>query len=217
MPKISVGIVDDNPNIAADMWEKLSLSDDIQLVLHARNGKELFKQLNRIDTPQVFLMDIEMPEMDGITTTKLLKQKYPQSKILILTMFDDEVKLFEAIKAGASGYLLKDEKTHRIINAITEILEGGASLSPSIASKALELLRHGSSDIHIKTVSRSAELTLRENEILEWIVRGLNVRQISEKLFISDKTIRKHLEHIYQKLQVNSSREALAKVVGYAD
>ena len=214
MPKISVGIVEDNPTIAADIWEKLSLSDDIQLTLHARNGKDLFRQLNRTEAPQVFLMDIEMPEMDGIATTKLLKQKHPFCKILILTMFDDEVKLFEAIKAGASGYLLKDEKTHRIINAISEILDGGASLSPSMASKALELLRHGSNDIQIKTVSKSAELTLRENEILEWIVRGLNVRQISEKLFVSDKTIRKHLEHIYQKLQVKSSREAVAKVIG---
>lgn len=214
MPKISVGLVEDNPTIAADIWEKLSLSEDIRLVLRAKNGKDLFKQLNRIEAPEVFLMDIEMAEMDGITTTKLLKQKYPATKILILTMFDDEVKLFEAIKAGASGYLLKDEKTHKIINAITEILDGGAPLSPSMASKALDLLRHGSNDIHIKSVSKSAELTLRENEILEWIVRGLTVRQISEKLFVSDKTIRKHLEHIYQKLQVNSSREAVAKVIG---
>ncbi|MCF2502704.1 response regulator transcription factor [Dyadobacter sp. CY107] len=214
MPKISVGLVEDNPTIAADIWEKLSLSEDIHMVLRAVNGKDLFKQLNSIPTPEVFLMDIEMPEMDGISTTRLLKQKYPAAKILILTMFDNEVKLFEAIKAGASGYLLKDEKPYKIINAITEILDGGAPMSPLMASKALNLLKHGSNDIHIKSVSKSAELTIRESEILEWIVSGLHVRQISEKLFVSDKTIRKHLEHIYQKLQVKSSGEAVAKVIG---
>ena len=214
MPKISIGLVEDNPTIASDLWEKLSLSEDIELTLKAINGKDLFKKLNHTALPEVFLMDIEMAEMDGITTTRLLKEKYPSVKILILTMFDDDAKLFEAIKAGASGYLLKDEKPHKIINAISEVLEGGAPMSPLMAAKTLDLLRQGSNDIQIQSVSKSAELTLRENEILEWLVRGLNVRQISEKLFVSDKTIRKHLEHIYQKLQVRGSREAVAKVIG---
>lgn len=214
MSQISVGLVEDNPTIAAGIWEKLSLSEDIKLVLRAVNGKDLFKQLNKIAVPDVFLMDIEMAEMDGITTTRLLKQKFPHVKILILTIFDDDAKLFEAIKAGASGYLLKDEKTHKIINAITDVLEGGAPMSPVMASKALDLLRQGSNDLQIQSVSKSAELTIRENEIMEWLVRGLNVRQISEKLFVSDKTIRKHLEHIYQKLHVKGSREAVAKVIG---
>ena len=214
MAKISVGLVEDNPTIASGIWEKLSLSEDIELVLKAINGKDLFRQLKKIAVPEVFLMDIEMAEMDGITTTRLLKEKYPSVKILILTMFDDDSKLFEAIKAGASGYLLKDEKTHKIINSITEVLEGGAPMSPAMAAKALDLLRQGSNDLHIQSVSKSAELTIRENEILEWLVRGLNVKHISEKLFVSDKTIRKHLEHIYQKLQVKGSREAVAKVIG---
>ncbi|KAA0993905.1 response regulator transcription factor [Dyadobacter sp. UC 10] len=211
---MSIGLVEDNPTIASDLWEKLSLSDDVELILKAINGKDLFKKLANSALPEVFLMDIEMAEMDGITTTRLLKEKYPTVKILILTMFDDDTKLFEAIKAGASGYLLKDEKPHKIINAISEVLEGGAPMSPLMAAKTLDLLRQGSNDIQIQSVSKSAELTLRENEILEWLIRGLNVRQISEKLFVSDKTIRKHLEHIYQKLQVRGSREAVAKVIG---
>jgi len=214
MPRITVGLVEDNPTIATGIWDKLSLSEDIQLVLRAINGKDLFKQLRNTQIPEVFLMDIEMAEMDGICTTRLLKEKFPDVKILILTMFDDDLKLFEAIKAGASGYLLKDEKTHKIINAITEVLDGGAPMSPLMASKALELLRQGSNNLQIQSVSKNAELTQRENEILECLVRGLNVRQISEQLFVSDKTIRKHLEHIYQKLQVKSSREAMAKVMG---
>lgn len=214
MSKIKVGLVEDNPTISRDIWEKLSLSDDVELVLRAVNGKDLFRQLMRTEVPDVFLMDIEMAEMDGVTTTRLLKEKYPQVKILILTIFDDDSKLFEAIKAGASGYLLKEEKTHIIINAITDVLEGGAPMSPIMASKALELLRQGSNDLHIQSVSRSAELTLRENEVMEWLVRGLNVREISEKLFVSNKTVRKHLEHIYQKLHVKGSGEAVAKVIG---
>ena len=214
MTKIKVGLVEDNPTIARDIWEKLSLSDDIELVLRASNGKDLFRQLLRTEVPDVFLMDIEMAEMDGVTTTRLLKEKYPHVKILILTIFDDDSKLFEAIKAGASGYLLKEEKTHLLINAITDVLEGGAPMSPIMASKALDLLRQGSGDLQIQSVSRSAELTLRENEVMEWLVRGLNVREISEKLFVSNKTIRKHLEHIYQKLHVKGSGEAVAKVIG---
>lgn len=214
MPRITVGLVEDNPTIATGIWDKLSLSEDIQLVLRAINGKDLFKQLRNTEVPEVFLMDIEMSEMDGICTTRMLKEKFPAVKILILTMFDDDSKLFEAIKAGASGYLLKDEKTHKIINAITEVLDGGAPMSPLMASKALDLLRQGSNNLQIQSVSKNAELTQRENEILECLVRGLNVRQISEQLFVSDKTIRKHLEHIYQKLQVKSSREAMAKVMG---
>lgn len=214
MSKIKVGLVEDNPIISRDIWEKLSLSDDIELVLRAINGKDLFKQLLRTEVPDVFLMDIEMAEMDGVTTTRLLKEKYPHVKILILTIFDDDSKLFEAIKAGASGYLLKEEKTHIIINAITDVLEGGAPMSPIMASKVLDLLRQGSGDLQIQSVSRSAELTLRENEVMEWLVRGLNVRDISEKLFVSNKTIRKHLEHIYQKLHVRGSGEAVAKVIG---
>jgi len=214
MSKIKVGLVEDNPTISRDIWEKLSLSDDIELVLRATNGKDLFKQLLRTVVPDVFLMDIEMAEMDGVTTTRLLKEKYPHVKILILTIFDDDSKLFEAIKAGASGYLLKEEKTHIIINAITDVLEGGAPMSPIMASKALDLLRQGSSDFQIQSVSRSADLTMRENEVMEWLVRGLNVREISEKLFVSNKTIRKHLEHIYQKLHVKGSGQAVAKVIG---
>ncbi len=214
MSRISVGLVEDNPTISRDIWEKLSLSEDIELVLRAVNGKDLFRQLARIPVPDVFLMDIEMAQMDGVTTTRLLKEKYPTVKILILTIFDDDSKLFEAIKAGASGYLLKEEKTHKIINAITDVLEGGAPMSPIMASKALALLRQGSNDLQIQSVTRTAELTLRENEIMEWLVRGLNVRDISEKLFVSDKTVRKHLEHIYQKLHVKGSREAVAKVIG---
>lgn len=214
MTKIKVGLVEDNPTISRDIWEKLSLSEDIELVLRAVNGKDLFKQLLRTEVPDVFLMDIEMAEMDGVTTTRLLKEKYPHIKILILTIFDDDSKLFEAIKAGASGYLLKEEKTHIIINAITDVLEGGAPMSPIMASKALDLLRQGSGDLQFQSVSRSADLTLRENEVMEWLVRGLNVREISEKLFVSNKTIRKHLEHIYQKLHVKGSGEAVAKVIG---
>ncbi len=214
MSKIKVGLVEDNPTIASSIWEKLELSDDIELTLKARNGKDLLRQLGAVQVPDVLLMDIEMAEMDGIEATKRVKMAFPGIKVIILTIFDDDLKLFEAIKAGASGYLLKDEKTHKIINAITEVQDGCSPMSPLIATKALELLRKSSHDLTLVSVTKSAELTVRETEILEWLTRGLNVRQISEKLFVSDKTVRKHLEHIYQKLQVKGSLEAVAKVTG---
>lgn len=214
MAKTTVCLVEDNPTIAASIWEKLSLSEDLDLVLRARNGKDLLRQLQAVPPPDVFLMDIEMPEMDGIEATRRVKEKFPQVKIIMLTVFDDDLKLFEAIKAGASGYLLKDEKVGKIINAIAEVQDGCAPISPVIAAKALELLRQSTHNLSLQSVSKTAELTVRENEILEWLTRGLNVRQISEKLFVSDKTVRKHLEHIYQKLQVKGSGEAVAKVMG---
>jgi DNA-binding NarL/FixJ family response regulator len=210
MSKIAVGIVEDNPLLAQNVVDKLALSDDVLVVLKAVHGNDLLVQLETCIIPQVLLMDIEMDEMDGIVATSHVKRLYPEMKILMLSVYDDDQKLFEAIQAGASGYLLKDEKPIKLINAIVEVLEGGSPLSPQMATKALNLLRKPTEDV---TLSHIDTLTPREKEVLEYLSHGANVKQIAEKLFISDKTVKKHLEHIYEKLHVNGSREALAKVL----
>jgi DNA-binding NarL/FixJ family response regulator len=212
MPKITVGIVEDNLLLADTIIEKLALSEDIEVVIRAINGQDLLNQLEYNIIPQVILMDIEMDVMDGITATCKVKSKFPSIKILMLSVYDDDLKLFEAIQAGASGYLLKDEKTSKLINAISEVFEGGASLSPSMATKALDLLRKPI-ELEQKVNTDIESLSLREKEVLECLTDGKSIKQIAEKLFVSEKTIKKHLEHIYQKLQVNSSREAMAKVM----
>ena len=210
MSKITVGVVEDNPLLAQNVIDKLALSDDVLVVLRALNGNDLLSQLEEGEHPEVLLMDIEMDGMDGIVATSHVKSLFPEIKVLMLSVYDDDQKLFEAIQAGASGYLLKDEKPIKLINAIVEVLEGGSPLSPQMATKALNLLRKPTED---RSLSHTDTLTSREKEVLENLSYGANVKQIAEKLFVSDKTVKKHLEHIYEKLHVNGSREALAKVL----
>ena len=157
-----------------------------------------------------------MPEMDGIEATRIIKTKFPDIKIIMVTVFDRDDKIFEAIKAGASGYLMKDEKPSRIVAAIEEAIEGGAPMSPTIALKTLQMLRQqvvvGETFVqNIESVSSPEvfNLSKREFEILEKIAEGITYQQIGDKLFISAKTVRKHIEHIYEKLQVHTRFDAV--------
>ncbi len=209
--KITIGLVEDQALLADDLIEKLGLHDAISVVLVARNGVDLLDKLGQMQ-PQVLLMDIEMDQMDGIQATKQVKSLYPPIKIIMLTVFDDDQKLFDAIRAGASGYLLKDTPAQKLGNAIQDVLDGGAPMSPSIASKALTLLRTApDKPTSQRNIAEEANLTQREQEVLELLATGLSVKQISEKLFVVEKTVRKHLEHIYEKLQVDGSRGAIGK------
>ena len=212
MDPVTVGIVEDNPLLAQGIRGKLALNPAVRITLQASNGRVLLDQLTRQSPPQVLLMDIEMDEMDGITATREVKRLYPHVWVLMLTVFDDEEKLFEAIKAGASGYLLKDEKPARLLRAINELQLGGSPMSPAIATKVLHFLRTSSA---LKPEAKAlTALTAREKEVLEYLKEGISMRQISERMFVSERTVHKHLEHIYQKLHVSSSREALAKLYG---
>lgn len=208
---ITIGLVEDQRVLAQDLIEKLGLHTEINVVLVARNGVDLLDKLHQIQ-PQVLLMDIEMDQMDGIEATRQVKAFYPPIKIIMLTVFDDDQKLFDAIRAGASGYLLKDTPAQKLGNAIQDVLDGGAPMSPSIANRALNLLRTVPDTFrYSRNIAQEANLTQRETEVLVLLAQGLSVKQISEKLFVVEKTIRKHLEHIYEKLQVDGSRGAIGK------
>ena len=211
MEAITVGIAEDNPVLAQGIFDKLALSDEIQVVLQARNGTDLLDKLSHATClPHVLLMDIEMDGMDGIEATRQVKTRFPTMQVMMLTVFDDDDKIFEALKAGASGYLLKDEKPGKLIQALSEVLEGGLPMSPAIAARVLGFLRNKPN----ADVGQIAEdkLTAREREILGSLKTGMSVRQIAEKFFVSEKTVHKHLEHIYEKMHVKSSRELLAKL-----
>lgn len=206
---IKIALAEDNTFLAESIREKISFFGDLQLKFWAKNGIDLLNQLNNHANIDVILMDIQMPEMDGIEATSKVKEKYPQIRIIMLTVFDDENNVFKSIQSGANGYLLKDENAEIIYNGIREIMDGGAPMTPSIALKALKLLRNPL-DTKIKEQSKEKyELTQRETEVLEQLSKGLNYHEISKNLFISPATVRKHIENIYRKLQVRNKLEAV--------
>ena len=171
------------------------------------NNLQLDVQKSR---PEVVLMDIEMNGMNGIEATRIIKQQYPDIKILIQTVFEDDDKIFAAICAGASGYILKKTSPAKLIDAISEVYTGGAPMSPGIAAKVLYLFqRFAPADKN--DAQESAQLSQREKEILSMMMDGDNFHVIAEKLFISYDTVRTHVRNIYKKLHVTSVNQAIVK------
>lgn len=208
--KISVGIVDDNTTLCGQIRENLAMAGNIEVVFSASNGQEALEKMAELQVlPQVILMDIEMPVMNGIEATAIITRE-TDARVLILTAFDTDEKVFDAIKAGAAGYLLKDSKPHRILTAIEDVLLGGAPMSPHIAAKTLELLRSKTPPAG-QLQPRDFNLSERETEILKLLTQGLSYQQIANDLFISHGTVRKHVENIYGKLHINSKAEAIIK------
>ncbi|MVO09296.1 response regulator [Flavobacterium sp. TP390] len=204
-----IAIVDDNSFLITSIKEKLSFFEEIQIKFSALNGVELLEKLEKNNHLEAILMDIEMPIMNGIEATLAVKQKYPQIKIIMLTVFDNDENIFNAIKAGADGYLLKDVNPHVLFNGIVETLNGGAAMNPSIALKTLKLLRNPIS--FDDATKEEINLTVREIDVLEQLAQGLSYTVIAENLFLSPSTVRKHIENIYSKLQVHSKLEAVQK------
>jgi len=207
---IKVAIVDDNSFLIHAIKEKLSFFKDIQVKYTAANGSDLLQKLEEDHIIHVILMDIEMPVLNGIETTQIVKQKFPQIKIIMLTVFDNDEHIFNAIKAGADGYLLKEIDPQKLFSGIKQTLDGGAAMNPSIALKTLKLLRNPGV-IGNKQEYLDVELSKRETEVLEQLSTGLSYKKIADNLFLSPNTVRKHIENIYKKLQVHSKIEAVQK------
>ncbi|HBC03068.1 MAG TPA: response regulator transcription factor [Aequorivita sp.] len=207
---LKVAIVDDNTFLINAIKEKLSFFDDVSVKHTSMNGTELLTKLQENHNLDIILMDIEMPVLNGIETTQIVKQKYPHIKIIMLTAFDNDEHIFNAIKAGADGYLLKEINPKDLYEGILETLNGGAAMNPSIAMKTLKLLRN---PIDIQNLRDQEEISLstREVEVLEQLSKGLSYTVIADHLFLSPSTVRKHIENIYKKLQVHSKIEAVQK------
>ena len=206
--KINIAIVDDNHFLQKAIAEKLSFYEDIFPKLFASNGAEIVDALVKEKHIDLILMDIEMPKMNGIEATAIIKKNYPQIKIIMLTVFDNDEHIFNAIQAGADGYLMKEVAPDILYDGICETLKGGAAMNPSIAMKTLKLLRN---PVDFSKDEEEVSLSEREIEVLEQVSKGLSYTQIAENLFLSPSTIRKHIENIYKKLQVHSKMEAVQK------
>lgn len=208
--KIKTAIVDDNTFLISAVKEKLSFFEAIDVKFSVMNGSELLENLDDNHNIDVILMDIEMPVLNGIEATEIVKQKYPHIKIIMLTVFDNDENIFNAIKAGADGYLLKEVNARELYNGIKETLNGGAAMNPSIALKTLKLLRNPIQIVNKKD-KEDITLTTRETEVLEQLSKGLSYNAIADNLILSTGTIRKHIENIYKKLQVHNKLEAVQK------
>jgi DNA-binding NarL/FixJ family response regulator len=211
MEKIRVVIFEDN---------KL-LRDALQAIFGGTPGYDCggaYADANRWEAdikrsnPDVVLMDIEMPGLNGIEVTKQACEKFPQVKILIQTVFNDNEKIFSALCAGASGYILKTEPPHKYLEAVNDVYNGGAPMSGVVAKKMLGFF----TSKNVILVSPGADdynLSEREREILSLMVKGEQYRSIAEKIFISYETVRTHVKHIYKKLHVASRNEAVTKAI----
>lgn len=208
---IKIAVAEDNSFLARAIKEKIELFDELKLKFIAQNGVELIEMLDKDSNIDLILMDIQMPLMDGIKATEIIHAKHPQIKIVMLTVFNDEDNVYNAISAGANGYLLKDTEPEILFAGLKEVLNGGATMNPSIALKTLNLLRNPKKEKTEKETTKEVSLTKREQEVLEQISRGLNYKQIATNLLISPSTVRKHIENVYKKLNVHNKVEAIQK------
>jgi DNA-binding NarL/FixJ family response regulator len=205
---VKIAIVDDNSFLITAVNEKLVFFEGLTVKFTAMNGAELLSKLEQNHNIDIILMDIEMPILNGIETTEIIKQKYPHIKIIMLTVFDNDENIFNAIKAGADGYLLKEISAKDLHEGIIETLKGGAAMNPSIAMKTLKLLRN---PVNFEKDIDDIKLSEREIQVLEQLSKGLSYNIIANNLFLSTGTIRKHIENIYRKLQVHNKLEAVEK------
>lgn len=201
MDKISVLIADDHPVVRQGLHSFLQLQDDIDIVGEAVDGLEAVEKVAEL-LPDVVLMDLVMPKVDGITAIRRITALSPSTRVLVLTSFSDDEKVFSAIKAGALGYLMKDSNPADLADAIRAVYRGEPSLDPAIAKKLMEHLSKG------EEVIAEGDLTMREKEVLRLIARGNSNREIAASLQISEKTVKNHVTNILQKLHLSDRTQA---------
>jgi len=204
---INVTIFEDNHLLRDGYYQLINGMPGFNCVGAYDNAADVIFKIKR-SKPDVVLMDIDMPGTNGIEAVKIIKQNFPDIHIIMQTVFEDDDKIFLAIQAGAGGYILKKIAPLKILEAINEIYNGGAPMTPSIAGKTLKLFRTGLKSIPDK---KNARLNERQTEILECIVNGMSYKLIAEKLFISVDTVRYHIKNIYEILQVHSRFELINK------
>ena len=205
---ISIAIVEDLEAVRNGLKDFISLSTDFLVVGVFKSGEEALRELPNI-TPDIVIMDINLPGMNGIECIRQVKDKSPQTQFMMFTVYENDDKVFEALKAGASGYLLKNTGLLEIVESVKELHDGGSPMSANIARKIVNLVRDTGKDTVFMDV-----LSPREKEILQLLAKGLLYKEIAHQLQITTGTVRIHIHKIYEKLHVQNRTEAINKAFG---
>jgi two-component system, NarL family, response regulator LiaR len=207
-PLITICIVEDRKDIRESLKILVSEPADCACIADFSNGEDALKQIPELQ-PDVVLMDIDLPGMNGIDCIRQLKPLCPGVQFMICTVYDEDEKIFDALAAGANSYILKRSDSDTLINSIRDLHNGGSPMSSDIARKIVRQFQKA-----LPAEKEDYHLTEREKEILELLAKGLTYQQAADKIFISGKTIKKHVYNIYEKLHVNSRTEAVNKYYG---
>jgi DNA-binding NarL/FixJ family response regulator len=205
---ISIAIVEDLDEVRDGLKNFISLSTDFIVVGTFKNGEEALANLPLVN-PDIVIMDINLPGMNGIECIRKVKDKSPGTQFMMFTVYENDEKVFEALKAGASGYLLKNTGLLQISESLKELYDGGSPMSANIARKLVNLFR----DTGKETAAMDV-LSNRENEILQLLAKGLLYKEIADQLQITTGTVRQHIHNIYDKLHVQNRTEAINKAFG---
>lgn len=205
---ITIVLFEDNKSLRTSLTGYFNSIDDVFLAGAYENANEAVSNIRK-HRPDVVLMDIQMPGLSGIEAMKRIMATYPETKVLIHTVFEDEHRIFSALCGGASGYVLKSPDPDEVLQAIKDVYNGGAHMSPAIAAKALRMFQHQ----FVKNQPTYVELTERERDVLTCMVRGMSYKMIADACSISFHTVHYHIKHIYEKLHVNSAPEAVVKAI----
>jgi len=206
--EIKVAIFEDNNNMREGLYQLINGSQGFTCSGAFPNCDDLVKRIEE-SNPDVIVMDIEMPGISGIEGVKLVKESFPDMKILMETIFEDDKKIFDSICAGAEGYILKNTPPVEILSAIKEIYQGGSPMTPTIANRVLKMVKSQ----HPSDPKNLFNLTEREKEILSCLVEGMSYKLIADECTISIDTVNVHVKNIYKKLQVHSKSQAVAKAI----
>ena len=218
-PPIRLAIAEDHPVLRDRLVRQLAFFDAVDLVLVAESGDELLaafdvRERTGAPAPDVVLMDIEMPGTNGIDTTARLRERWPATEVLMLTVFEEEARIFAAIQAGASGYLLKDAGPDAVVQAVREVAAGGAPTSPLVARKLLHYVQQREDEATRRSTDNEAlGLTTREREVLDLLVDDVPEPRIADRLGVSPHTVRSHVKNLYGKLHVHSRAQAVRAAI----
>lgn len=202
---VSIIIFEDSEQLRHSLVTLLNNSEGYKVTGDYDNVMDAANIIRR-QPPDVVIMDIDLPEKSGIEGVRIIKETKPETLVIMYTMFEDDEKLFNSLCVGANGYILKKTSPYKLFEAINEVMEGGAPMSPTIAKRVLQSFQN-------KSAARQYHLSQRESEILQLLIKGYSIKLIAAELKIAFDTTRAHLRNIYQKLHVNCGKEAIAKVL----